>query len=104
MCVWLAWKRYWSAKRRSAAELAPAERRFAKGILRRSGHVVLDLRNERRHQVEGLVDVRELVQQLHHAVIILERVQARPGQAVLGGHQVLVVGLVHVPEKDDAYH
>ena len=68
-------------------------------IVRPAGDVILDLRHQRRHQVEILMDVGKLVQQLHHAVIILERVQPHPGQAILAGDHVFVKRLVHVPEQ-----
>src|SRR5207249_5829837 len=46
-----------------------------KGIVRGSGYVVLDLGNQRRNQIEGLVDIGKFVQQLDHAVIIFEGMQ-----------------------------
>jgi len=75
-------------------------RNFEKRILRRPRHIILNLRDERRHQIEVLVDVGKLIQQLHHAVVILERVQAHPRQAIFTGHQILVERLVLVPEKN----
>src|SRR6266850_978860 len=48
------------------------------------------------------MDVREFIQQFHHAVIILECMHAHPGQTVLAGHQVLVEGLMHMPQKYEA--
>ena len=65
---------------------------LARGVLRH-------LRHHRRHQVEGLPDFRKLLQNPRHAVVILEGVHARPRQLVLAGSQVLVEGLVHVPQK-----
>ena len=73
-----------------------------KRILRRARRVILDLHHERGHEIEVLVDVGELVQQLHHAVIIFECVQADPREAILARNQVLVVRLMLVPENDDA--
>ena len=49
-------------------------------------------------------DARELLEQRHHAVVVLERVQPHPRQDVLARHEVLVVRLVHVPEERDAGH
>ena len=62
----------------------------ARGVLRH-------LRHHGRHQVKRLPDGRELLQNPHHPVVVLERMHARPRQLVLAGDQILVVGLVHVP-------
>src|SRR5579863_6778766 len=72
------------------------------GIVRGSGYVVLQLRDQRGDEVEGLVDVGKLIQQLDHAVIIFEGVQSNPRQTVLAGNQIFVVRLMLVPENDDA--
>src|SRR5256885_10240655 len=42
-------------------------------------NVVLDLGNERWHQIESLMNVGKLIQQFDHPVVVLQRVQARPG-------------------------
>src|SRR5437868_10046053 len=47
-------------------------------VLGRSGCIVLDLNNQAGNQIEGLVHVGKLIEQLHHAVVILKRVQADP--------------------------
>ena len=75
-------------------------RHVQKRILRRARNVILNLRDQRRHQIEVLVDVGKLIQQFHHAVIIFERMQAHPGQAIFAGHQILVERLVLMPEKN----
>ena len=67
-------------------------RGFARGVL---GH----LRHHGGHQVESLVDLREVLQDSGHAEIVLEGVHARPGQLILAGNQVLVIRLVHVPQE-----
>ncbi len=72
-----------------------------KRILRRPRNVVLNLNDQRRHQIEVLVNIGKLIQQLHHAVVVLEGMQAHPRQAILARHQILVKGLVLVPEKDE---
>ena len=96
--------RYCSAKRRSSCvrSFAGLAATSQKRILRRSRHIILNLHHQRRHQIEVLMNVRKLVQQLHHAVIVFERVQPHPGQAIFAGDQILVERLVLVPEKDDA--
>jgi hypothetical protein len=65
-------------------ESQPAEtdRGFAGSVL---GH----LRHHGRHQVEGLADFGEFLQHAHHAVVVLERVHARPGQLVFAGARSL---------------
>ena len=73
-----------------------------KRIARASGHIILDLRNQGRHQIEGLMDVGKLVQQFDHAVIVFQRMQAHPGQPVLARDQILVIRLVLMPEYNHA--
>ena len=73
-----------------------------KRIVRGSGYVILNLADQRRNQVESLVDVGKFVEQLDHAVIIFEGMQANPGQTVFARDQVFVERLMLVPEDDDA--
>src|SRR5579864_606907 len=75
-----------------------------KRILRASGDVVLDLRDQRRYQVEVLMNLREFVQQFDHSVVVLQCMQPHPGQTVFPRYQVLVKRLVLVPEKNYAQH
>ena len=63
--------------------------------------VVLDLGQQRGHQVEGLADARVVVQEGGHLVVVLGRPQPHPGQQVGLGEVVLVVGLVHVPDQGE---
>ena len=72
------------------------------GIMRGSSDVVLNLSDQARNQIKILVDVRKLVQQLDHPVIILKRMQANPRQAVFASDQVFVERLMLVPKNDDA--
>jgi len=83
--------------------LGGLERGLQKGIDGLTGGVLGDLGHHRRHQVECLPDFGKLLQHANHAVVILERVHARPGQFVFAGDQVLVEGLVHVPEEAQVY-
>ncbi len=71
-------------------------------ILCRPGNVILNLHHERRHKIEVLMNLRKLIQQLHHAVIVFEPVQSRPRQAVFARDQVFIKRLVLMPKKDDA--
>ena len=73
-----------------------------KWIVRRPSHVILNLRNQRRDEVESLVNIGKLIQQLDHAVVVFEGVQADPRQTVLTRYQIFVVGLMLVPENNDA--
>ena len=84
--------------------LARARRHIQERILRRSRDVVLDLGNQRGHQVEVLMNLREFVQQLDHPVVVLQRMQAHPGQTIFARYQVLVKRLVLVPQKNYAQH
>ena len=68
-----------------------------------AGSVLGHLRHHGRHQVEGLTDLGKLLQHLHHAVVVLQRVHACPGEFVLAGNQVLIEGLVHVPQEAQVY-
>ena len=47
------------------------------------------------------MNVGKLIQQFHHAVVVLERVQSHPWQTVFTANQVLVKRLVLMPEKND---
>ena len=71
-------------------------------ILCRPVRIVLNLHHQRRHQIEILMDVGKLVQQLHHAVIVFERVQPRPRQTIFPRNQILIKRLVLMPKKNDA--
>src|SRR2546422_11553707 len=77
-------------------------RYLQKRIVRGSRNVVLDLGDQRRNQVESLMYVGKFVQQLDHAVIIFEGMQANPGQTVFARDQVFVKRLMLMPEDDDA--
>src|SRR5262245_11913031 len=68
------------------------------------GRECLQLHEERRHQVERGANLRELLQQRHHAVVVLQGMQANPRQDVLARDEVLVIGLVHVPEERNGGH
>ncbi len=68
--------------------------------------VLLDLGGERRNKIEGRVNTGKFVEDLDHAPVIFEGVQARPGKQVLTGGRIAILRLVHVPEDDeiDAAH
>ena len=75
---------------------------FEKRVSRHSTHVVLDLGDQRRDEIKSLMNVGKLIQQLDHAVVILEGMQPHPGQPVAAGDEVLVKRLMLVPENYDA--
>ncbi len=62
------------------------------------------LKEQRRNQIEGEFDPWKFVEERHHPVVVLEGMQADPRQDVLTGREILVVGLVHVPENGDFGH
>src|SRR5258708_34670402 len=65
--------------------------------------VILDLRQERRHEVEGAADLRVAVEQGRHLVVVLGTAKPDPRQEIGRGEVVLVIRLVHVPDKRDMY-
>ena len=64
----------------------------------------LDLHEQRGNQIEGQPDGGELLQERHHAPVVLGGVQTDPRQNMLTCDQVLIKGLMHVPEEGDARH
>ena len=54
-------------------------RNLQKRVLSLARTIILNLRDQRGHQIERLVHLWELVQQLHHAVIVLQCMETRPG-------------------------
>jgi len=68
-------------------------------VARLVGGERFELHQQRRHQIEGHLDAGKLAQQRHHAVVVLQRVQADPRQDVLPRDEVFVVRLVHVPQQ-----
>ena len=61
--------------------------------------VAVDLVQQRRDQVEGLVDQGKSVEHGRHLVVVLGASQAHPGKQEGAGQVVAIVGLVHVPDK-----
>ena len=73
-------------------------------VVRAVGGEGLELHQERRNQVERHPDGRKFAQQRDHPVVVLQGVEANPGEDVLAGDQIFVVRLVHVPEEGDLGH
>lgn len=66
--------------------------------------VIADLLQQRRDKIEGLLYAGELVEQLHHAVVILQGMHADPREAVFAGGEVLIERLMHVPQKAESQY
>ena len=62
----------------------------------------LELHEQRRYEVERQADVGKFAEQGRHPVVVLERVEAHPGQDVLPRHQILVERLMLMPQQGDA--
>ncbi len=63
-----------------------------------------ELHEQRRHQVERDPHLRKLAHQRDHAPVVLDAMQPHPREDVLARDQVLVEGLMHVPEDCNAGH
>jgi hypothetical protein len=48
------------------------------------------------------MDLRKLVQQLDHPIVVFQSMQSDPGQAVFTRNEVLVKGLMLVPQNNHA--
>ena len=77
---------------------------FQMAIARLSGRKGFELYEQRWNQVERELERRELACQRRHPVVVLERMQPHPRLEVLAGGEVLIEGLVHVPQQSDARH
>jgi hypothetical protein len=64
----------------------------------------LQLKQHRRHQVEGDPQVGKLAGQRDHPVVVLHGMEPDPRQQMLARHEVFVEGLMHVPQDGDASH
>jgi len=73
---------------------AQAELRLA----RLSAHVGVELVEQGGHEVEGHADLRGLGQELHHPPVVLQGMEADPGQDERAVERIPVRRLVHVPE------
>ncbi len=72
-------------------------------VLRLSRNVILNLQDQRWHEVECLMHLGKFIQQLHHPVVVLQGMQPRPGQPVLPGHQVFIERLMLMPQDDNSH-
>jgi hypothetical protein len=79
---------------------AERERSIARPILRE----LVELHEQRRHEVERDLDRRKLAEQGDHAEVILQRMHPDPRQDVFARYEVLVERLVHVPQNRHTRH
>lgn len=66
--------------------------------------ILLDLLKEGRNDVEGLSDIRKLIEDERHVKVILAAVQTHPGQLCLPCQEVLIIRLVHMEDKGEMNH
>ncbi len=76
---------------------AGLERQRKPRLIEFAAGVFLELYAQPRHDVERGVKSRRFTKHLHHAPVILQRMQPRPRQDVLPGFRVAILRLVHVP-------
>src|SRR5260370_33624370 len=77
-----------------------AKRLLEPRLVEGAAGILLELQAERRHDVERGVEFRKFLEDLHHAPVILQGMQAGPRQDVAPGFRIAVLRLVHVPEND----
>ena len=63
--------------------------------------VLTELCGERGYDVDRGVDAWKFFKHAHHPPIVLDRVQAGPGQHVRPGGRVAILRLMHMPEQDE---
>ena len=76
------------------------------GLVEFSAGVLLELRAQRRHDVERGMHAGKFLDHANHAPVILERMKARPRKHVAPGRGIAILRLVHVPQHHqvDAVH
>src|SRR5262249_6081465 len=62
--------------------------------------VFLELQSKRRHNIEGCVKSRKLLQNFHHTPVVLQGMQARPRQHIPPRFRIAVLRLMHVPQHN----
>ncbi len=73
------------------------------GLVKLSGSVFLELRSQRRNNVEGRVHARKFLDHPNHAPIILERVKSSPRKHISSRRRVAILRLMHVPQHHQVY-
>src|SRR6266446_9654926 len=77
-----------------------AERQFEPRLVERAAGIFFQLQTKPRHHVERGVKFRKFLEDLHHAPVIFQGMEAGPWQDVAPAFRVAVLRLVHVPEND----
>src|SRR5256885_8583404 len=77
------------------------ERKIKPRLMERAARILFQLQTERWHHVERRVKPGEFFQNLDHAPVILERVQARPWQNVAASLGIAILRLVHMPQNNE---
>src|SRR5205814_7621729 len=75
---------------------------FVKRVLGGAVYIILNLSDERRDQIEVLVNIRELIEQLDHPKVVFQGMHSDTRQAVFPRYQVSIKGLMHVPQENEA--
>ncbi len=63
-------------------------------------HVVVDLIEQHRHEIDHRAHARMALEMRRHVGVVLERVQVGPRQREAAAGTIAVIRLVHVPEED----
>jgi hypothetical protein len=74
------------------------ERNFEPGFAEFAAGVFLNLFAKRGNEVEGGVNPGKFAEDFHHAPVIFQGVQARPGEHVTACGRVAILRLMHVPD------
>src|SRR5258708_30534843 len=76
------------------------ERKEKPRLFETAAGVLLELHAEGRDNGEGGMEVGKFAEHLDHAPIILEGMQARPGEDIASTFGVAVLRLMHVPQDN----
>src|SRR5712691_741488 len=80
--------------------LGVLERQRKPGLVEIAAGVFLQLHAQGRHDVKSGMKIGKLAEHFHHAPVILQRMQARPGEDVAPALRVAVLRLMHVPQQN----
>jgi len=76
------------------------ERQGKPGLFEAATGVLFELHAQRRHDVEGGMEVGEFAEDFDHAPVIFQGMQTRPREHVTPVFGVAVLRLMHVPQHD----
>ena len=63
--------------------------------------ILLKLGNKRRDEVEGGVKFGKVLQHGNHSIVVLHGMEPDPGHRINAFDQVLIEGLVHMPQEHE---